>query len=31
MLMQTKPALAYDISGLSLALQAQILGDSKNL
>lgn len=31
MLMQTKPALAFDISGLSLSLQAQILGDSRNV
>lgn len=31
MLMQTKPALAYDISGLSLAIQAQILSDAKNV
>ena len=30
MLMQTKTTLAFDISGLSLAIQAQILGDSKN-
>ena len=30
MLMQTQTTLAYDISGLSLAIQAQILGDSKN-
>ena len=30
MLMQTKNTLAFDISGLSLAIQAQILGDSKN-
>jgi hypothetical protein len=30
MLMQTQTTLAYDISGLSLATQAQILGDSKN-
>lgn len=31
MLMQTKTALAYDISGLSLAIQAQILSDAKNV
>lgn len=31
MLMQTQSSLAYDISGLSPALQAQILGDSKNV
>jgi hypothetical protein len=31
MLMQTKNTLAFDISGLSLAIQAQILGDSKNV
>lgn len=31
MLMQTKTTLAFDISGLSLAIQAQILGDSKNV
>lgn len=31
MLMQTKPALAFDISGLSLAIQAQILTDEKNV
>ena len=31
MLMQTKPALAFDISGLSLAIQAQILCDEKNV
>lgn len=30
MLMQTQTTLAFDISGLSLATQAQILGDSKN-
>lgn len=30
MLMQTQTTLAYDISGLSPAIQAQILGDSKN-
>ena len=30
MLMQTQTTLAFDISGLSLAIQAQILGDSKN-
>lgn len=31
MLMQTKSTLAFDISSLSPALQAQIMGDSKNL
>ena len=31
MLMQSKPSLAFDISGLSLAIQAQILSDSKNV
>lgn len=31
MLMQTKPSLAYDISGLSFAIQAQILSDAKNV
>jgi hypothetical protein len=31
MLMQTKPSLAFDISGLSLAIQAQILCDKKNV
>ena len=31
MLMQTKPSLAFDISGLSLAIQAQILCDEKNV
>ena len=31
MLMQTKTTLAFDISGLSLAIQTQILGDSKNV
>lgn len=31
MLMQTKPSLAFDISGLSLAIQAQILSDAKNV
>lgn len=30
MLMQTQTTLAYDISGLSLAIQAQILSDPKN-
>jgi hypothetical protein len=30
MLMQTQTTLAFDISGLSLATQAQILGDTKN-
>lgn len=31
MLMQSKPSLAFDISGLSLAIQAQILCDEKNV
>lgn len=31
MLMQSKPSLAFDISGLSLAIQAQILSDAKNV
>lgn len=31
MLMQTKPSLAFDISSLSLAIQAQILSDAKNV
>lgn len=31
MLMQTKPSLAFDISGLSLTIQAQILCDEKNV
>ena len=31
MLMQSKPSLAFDISGLSLAIKAQILSDSKNV
>lgn len=31
MLMQTKNTLAFDISGLSLAIQAQILGSDKNI
>lgn len=29
--MQTKPSLAFDISSLSLAIQAQILSDAKNV
>lgn len=31
MLMQTKTTLAFDITGLSLEIQAQILGDSRNV